>query len=280
MSTNTGTLPCSVDRLGDPSRITLFKHLFLSHGVRGRREHDASFTERERIEVLPLVFGLLPRRAVVRAHGVARIKPFIVEHLASLGIGTSDTELIDIVKEVADQLYYVLRNQRKKWGVSKLRASDREMYRRLQDSQCNRCAVCGVLLGCVDETLDHKIPFRLLGDVPDGANWQLLCDKCNRGKSSWFSALQPPCVSNWAYDDLDAEEVKRESTDVESAFGRVGETLRYCVLASRRRCETPGCGRSAVNGPLAVVLQVATGLPVMDHMQVRCEEHAPMRGPV
>lgn len=274
MSTNSETLRCSVDRLGDQSRITLFKQLFLAHGVRGRRESDAQFTERQRLEVIPLVFGLLPRRAIFRSRGVTRIKPFIVDHLISVGIGGGDSDLIDIVKEIADQLYYAMRNQRRKWGVSKLRVSDRDLYRKLQDNQRKRCAVCGVLLHCVDETLDHKIPFRLVGDVPDGSNWQLLCDKCNRGKSSWFSALQPPCVGNWAYEDLDADDLTGEVIDIESAFGRVGETLRYCVLASGRQCEANGCGRTARDGPLAVVLQTTTGLPVMDHMQVRCEEHA------
>src|SRR5262249_30230059 len=151
------------------------------------REYS-SFTELELLTIVPLVFGLLPARAVVREKPDDRIKPHIIEHLRSLAVD-HDEELIDVLKSIADQYYATqppesrfIDGERgtqpvrptRKFGISDVKAANYSRYRLLLERQAGRCAICGIPFNeSATEELDHILPWRLVGDIPDGSNWQV-----------------------------------------------------------------------------------------------------------
>lgn len=264
-------LVSSPARLASHSYLHLFKEIFLAHGALGVSTSNRDFSEVERMTIVPLVFGLIPHGAIYRKSRDIQIKPLIREHFAKLGISNKDEELISIVKEIADQYYFSAapRPVRRKMSVSDLRTNSRHDYLCLRQMQHGRCGICGALLSDSDEHLDHKIPFRLVGDVANGSNWQILCRQCNIGKSSWLSALQPSVSQNWIYGDLDLEHCGSESNPADD----IGLTSRYALLALRRKCEAPGCSNTRLESRLRVQLNVPTGLPILDNFIVLCEAH-------
>jgi hypothetical protein len=243
-----------------------FKSLFLWHGVLGERVGRGPselFTENFRNSCVRCVFLLLPRSAFVS--GANRraffIKPLIREHLLSLGV-SPDEELLEILKRVAEQLRLTsvesgVRGVRKV-TIAGLRARNPRRYLSIREMQGDRCGVCGVLLGAVQEELDHVIPFQLVGDIPDGANWQILCRSCNASKSGFLSAWQHPEAMNWVYGNL--VHVAKSPTP----------TTHYTVLVINKRCVI--CGRGADSAELDVFSRVRDGLFVADHLDVVCRD--------
>ncbi|MEJ8826285.1 HNH endonuclease signature motif containing protein [Variovorax humicola] len=258
-------------RLTDIERIELFKRIFIYHGAIPGETVTDFFSEADRIRIVPLIFGLMPSRAVHRLSRDTLVKPLIVEHLRELGIKSDDHLLVTVLKEIADQLYFTSgqRPVRRKMGIADLRMTRMSMYKALRQRQAERCSLCGVPLKDAEEHLDHRIPFRLLGDIAKGTNWQLLCNDCNVGKSSWLSALQPSVAQNWLYGDLDMEDLNH--FDNENSY--LGLTARYCVLAQRKSCTYPGCGNGVKDSQLRLKLRLPSALPVVDHFEVRCQEH-------
>lgn len=254
-------------RLSNKLAIESLKRVFSASGVylaRFRISYD-EISEIERFQALPLVFGLIPQKALTRKSASEPIKPHIREHLTLLGVD-SDEELVQLVKYVADQYYRSgLRASglgAKKTGISDLKAMDYHLYRHIFRNQNGRCAICGVPFdGVTQETLDHKLPYRLVGDIPGGSNWQLLCINCNRGKSSWFSTFQSRFAYNWVYDQGDSVD-------------RPNEETRFVVLVQRRGCEEGGCGIGPKDRRLSLHKVVSTGLAVSDNLKVLCEQHA------
>jgi len=59
-------LVSSQERLLNLSTIDKFKDLFISHGLAIDRRVSREFSEIERMEVIPLVFGLMPKNALYR----------------------------------------------------------------------------------------------------------------------------------------------------------------------------------------------------------------------
>jgi hypothetical protein len=222
------------------------------------------------MHVIPLIFGLMPREAIYRRRRDVQIKPIVRRHLSEIGVFGNDEELVAIIKEIADQLFFTSgpRPVRKKTRVVDLRTTDSREYTRLRELQNNRCKICGRPLMDVAEHLDHKIPFRLVGDTPKSQNWQLLCDECNVGKASWFSGLQPPVVQNWIYGSLDDQD--QQNTSFHSD---VGLTLRYAVLVNKGKCEYSKCQRGPSSTELIVRTNCSTALPVFDHLAVFCLDH-------
>lgn len=266
------SLVSSPARLVEPESLQLFTELFVSHGTLGAAVGAREFSEEERMRVVPLVFGLIPRQALYRSSRDRLLKPLIRDHLGAIGAPTGDETLVSLIKEVADQFVLTAAPNavRRKMTVADLRARYAREYRKLRDKQKLRCGICGVSLTDDEEHLDHRIPFRLVGDVSDGANWQLLCGVCNIGKWSWFSALQPTVAHNWMYADVDLEE--RSQGGIRRM--PVSLTLRYSVLAQRRRCEVLGCEQTPRDSRLHITLRHVSGLPVIDNLKVLCEQHA------
>lgn len=251
----------SRDRLKDPASIELLIRVF---GTRDQG-HAPRMSEWERLSIVPLVFGLLPEAALVRERPDQRVKPIIVRHLTSLGIAATD-ELVTTLKRLADQYFESAPRpplpRRQKLGVESVRALRLGTYSSLQARQGNRCAVCGARFGTgVLETLDHILPWRLAGDPHDGSNWQLLCDECNRGKREWLSALQSPQALNWFYGF--AEEWPTRTT----------LETRYLTLVLAGKCQVADCDANPKTSRLELTKRLPTGLPVLDNIVVRCEQH-------
>lgn len=257
----------SPGRLTRPELIAYLKELFIRHGALGRGSvsHDDVPTEELRMSLVPLVFGLLPLKAVDRMRYDIKVKPLIEVHLEQLGIDP-DPELLDVLKAIADQ-FYMTKDKRSEYYMTKskishVRAMKGEVYKTLKSRQRNRCAVCGVAFdGTVDETLDHIIPWRLLGDVHDGSNWQILCCRCNRGKGSLLSVYQSPEAVNWVYNKRN---FIADGDDI------LSDEARYVVIAARRKCS---CGAGALSSRLHVQKARVLSMPVADAYEVFCAEH-------
>lgn len=256
-------------------RVELFRDVFLFHGALGYRigSHPSGFSEAHRLAVVPLIFMLMPIKALLRKKADELIKPYIAEHLDGLSIA-SDDSLVSVIKAVADQYYisYMRRQDLgarlglKKKGISDIRAGNPEAYRRMLTSQCGRCAICGVFFsGTREQTLDHVIPWHLVGDIDDGANWQILCSECNSGKREWFSSLQSAQALNWVY------------SIQSSALDMPTKETRYVALAHARGCSVPECKQTARSSQLQVVRRLSSGLAVADNVRIVCEHHLEAR---
>jgi hypothetical protein len=242
------------------------------HGVLGYRDDSVvgPASELARLRAVPLVFGLLPTDSIVRRRQDQLVKPSIRAHLAKVGVPASES-LVDVLKAVADQLWSTwptnneFGNVRRlpKASIASLRAN-LSLYQQIRAKQDERCAVCGVFFEePSEETLDHTVPFRIVGDAPDGANWQILCRACNLGKAERFSALQSIEALNWVYRDASGNFVRTPSLQT-----------RYVVLAQAGACEYTGCGATPRSIPLLVQRVSLTGLWVVDNLVVRCPTHA------
>jgi 5-methylcytosine-specific restriction endonuclease McrA len=261
------------DNLFDAETVLLFKRVFLR--ALGWTVPEAAAagpppTEAERLRVVPLVFGLIPSRALVRAKRDERIKPHIREHLTYIGLAP-DEGLIDIIKAVADQ-YYTTQSEGslgasvrpRKYGISDIKALNHKLYQQILKRQNRRCAICGIVLSrATEETLDHILPWRLVGDVPTGANWQILCQECNSGKQAWFSALQSPQAMNWVYGRHD-QPIPSDRPTLET---------RYVVLAQYGICQSPGCALTPASSRLSLWKVHKSGLAIADNLSALCETH-------
>jgi 5-methylcytosine-specific restriction endonuclease McrA len=263
----------SIERLSEPSSLSTFQSMFLYHGVLGLRQVASvnggdpappQFSELDRLRITPLVFGLMPEAALLLARLGERVKPAIAAHLENLGIDPEET-LLHILKQIATQWARSSRVEaryqpRRKRSIGDLRAAGRP-YARMLEEQGFRCAVCGIRLQDVElEHLDHILPWRLVGDPSDGSNWQVLCDRCNIGKSAFVSTLQIPAAWNWIYSQRDL----RQTEDFHL-------NTRYVVLAQQARCEV--CEQGPTEDSLGVEKRFDSGLAVADNLRVVCSAH-------
>lgn len=255
-----------LEKQADKRVLDSFCDFFEYHGVLGfRMGRDLGWSPVSVLEFVPLAFGLLPIEAAYRVRVDQRIKPSIRKHLGVLGVTPSE-RLVGVVKSISDQYYATgLSGHRRKLGIADIRAMSK-LYAGLRGRQSGRCCVCGVSFaseGEAMETLDHIVPWRLIGDVPDGSNFQILCDGCNLGKRDWLSCLQSPCLNNWIYGRP------------RGAEDRFDPDTRYVALVLAGRCSESGCE----NGPDVAHLRVSrrfdTGLAVLDNAKVTCEYHTP-----
>lgn len=217
--------------------------------------------EAEKFDLVPLVFGLLPRKTLVRGSSTEPVKPAISAFLRALGVTPSE-ELVEVLKAIADQ--YVDSGTRagrnRKWTISVLRARRPDVYASLRSRQRDRCALCGVPFDEVMETLDHIIPWRVGGDRTE--NYQLLCELCNNSKAHFFSALQAAEATAWVYGDT---LTSRSPTGIG----------RYVALAWYRGCQSSGCTARPDSARLFVYGGRADGLPTGGNLAVVCDAHRP-----
>lgn len=257
------SLLSSPARLTNPTAIAAFKRWFIFHGGLGYRPADAlavNTAEHERLEVIPLVFGLLPSGTLNRPRHVSQVKPSIRQHLTQIGLDDTDETLVELLKRISDQYVRTAAKRYRKFGMADLRATP-AMYRAVLERQHGRCNVCGVsfLNKGVAQTLDHAIPFRLIGDIRDGANWQVLCEFCNGGKGSVLASLQLAEAYNWVYGG-------------NIPPWRLRRATRYLVLTQQAECSI--CRRTCHEAELHVTKVCAEGLPIADNLRVVCRTHA------
>jgi hypothetical protein len=263
-------------RLKNEKTINLFLDLFFYHGVLGERyiknESIVHINELERLAITPLVFGLMPKKAISRDSVSVPIRPSIEQHLSSLEIKVSN-DLVNVIKEVSDQFYQSKSSRshkNSKYKLHRVKQSYPTIYNKLLESQHGRCLVCGVILNENDDsenrpTLDHCIPWSLIGDPIDGSNWQILCHSCNRIKSEYTSYFHFPEIFNWVYSEI---------LDNFTKFGDspISKKTRYLALLLKHTCEYPDCCKNVSNSRLFVVPDNHS-MPVVDHCKVFCEEH-------
>lgn len=230
-----------------------------------------SFSESDKFEILPAVFALMPREAAMRTDPYQEIKPLIRKHLVDLGVTTDDL-LVDLIKVLCDNFERTRptsdlggRTRPRKASISDLRQQI-GLYKRIRESQNHRCAACGANLNSTQETLDHVIPWRLGGDPAEGANWQILCEICNSGKSDLLTSFMLPEYFNWIY-------TEKTGQSVEYSIGMISRRTRYLALSASPKCSVPGCPATAATAQLYVVRQSEHGLSVFDHLEVLCEQH-------
>lgn len=254
------------------STIDAFKTLFTGHGALGKASYEqwscaVNFTENQKRQILPLVFGLIPPNLFqIPTSPYRAVKPEIVKHLNNLGLDSNDNDLVEIIKKISDQYYFCIsdqqRSSQRKGRISTLK-SDANLYKKVLSRQNHRCSFCGVLFdNIVLETLDHIIPYKLLGDPPEADNWQILCKPCNSGKKEYISNLQSPQAWNWIYN----------SNEINSP---IAEDLRYVVLSSSLKCSVPGCSAKKHNEQLIVTRKEKNSLPVLWNVAVYCRAHLP-----
>lgn len=252
-------LVSSQARLTDPDTISQFVDVFSYYLGYSRSEEE--YSDVTRFQVLPLVFGLLPEKAIYRDRYDLKVKPLIKKHLHTLGI-PEDELLIKILKEIADQYYYTSRESDKfliKYSIEKLQVSNPFLYKEIIRRQGNRCALCGSLFdGEITETLDHIIPWRLVGDNLKGSNWQILCLNCNSGKREYFSCLQTKAAYNWVYSSVNAE-----------CSEHISNETRYVILSQQKCCFY--CNRSPESVKLHIKKKHLSGLLVVDNLIAICE---------
>jgi hypothetical protein len=244
--------------------VERLRTLLLTHGVLGQSHLQGSYIfvgELARMQIARLVFLLLPRLAVSTETDAPRyIKPVIEEHLVTLGVAI-DEELIEILKRVSDQIRATeptLPRRLKKMTVGEVRARNRRKYKTIRNRQNDRCKTCGVLLDTVQEELDHVIPWRIVGDTPDGSNWQLLCPCCNNSKGAYISTHQFPEAWNWVYSTINA------------SLHQPTSATRFVVLAEHASCNS--CGRATSEAELTIVNRSKHGMFLTDHLDVICTE--------
>lgn len=126
----------------------------------------------------------------------------------------------------------------------------------LERRQLDRCAVCGTYLNQASTPhVDHIVPIAL-GGIDAIRNMQLLCSKCNLGKSDLLT---------W-------------HLGVPYQRDRVTQRLRYCVLArAQGRCERKGCDRNVHGAELQVMPIISIGLGgrwIFDNLHAVCSIHA------
>jgi 5-methylcytosine-specific restriction endonuclease McrA len=264
--------------------LALMRRHLLRHGVLGMGDATIpALGETEKYQIIPLIFALMPAAGVTDRSYDTKIKPLIRRHLESMNV-CYDDELVSIVKSLCDQYFSTSFDQRRIRGIKKLSIADLRVhgqYSQIAKRQYYRCGICG--LNFKDggtETLDHIVPWRLIGDVPDGSNWQILCLECNNGKSNLFSSLMARDALNWIYSAESRNgETPSDSTTPGIYDGRsssfVSNRLRYIVLARDERCTEPGCFADAKSSRLFVEQIHPTGLTLYDFLATKCSKHRP-----
>lgn len=268
-----------VSLLSSPARLTnletvdLFKQVFRRHGALPGADipldDPTTFSQEDRLRVVPTVFGLMPAVALDREQPRAvPLKRPIREHLEQLGLNASDDQLTEILHYIVHQFTASLgfpgRSIPRKVSVGEVRATRRQIYQTLRSVQHDRCAVCGLRFTNIsDETLDHVLPWRLVGDPPSGLNWQLLCRPCNEGKQGWLSSIQDPQSFNWWY-GVANDDFSNPMANIET---------RFVVLIQRGKCCVAGCEAGPRDRELFARRFKLSGLAVADNLQVRCEAH-------
>jgi len=247
----------------DHSILELFKNIFLAHGIKGYRDEGAfekikDISEQVKLTLVPYFFYLIPTDLITAENEKYNlVKPLIRSHLKLIGVRSQDEDLVDTIKRIGDHFSDCIyeRNSRKR-SIADLRM-DYKLYQKFLDYQKYRCRSCGVLLDDNNQELDHIIPYKLLGDPLDGANWQILCSKCNLGKGGLFSPLQSNDALNWIYDKKDVE--------------KISDKLHFLCFALFKKCSI--CGSDTATTELRIKKKASTGLSIASNMVVVCDKH-------
>jgi hypothetical protein len=131
-------------------------------------------------------------------------------------------------------------------------------YEFLETRQNYRCAVCGAILNrAANPHVDHIFPVSLGGNN-DVENLQLLCDRCNLGKSNAIHWL----MLNPFFTE---------------AIHKVSVRLAYCVFSrDESRCTEQECNETSRSSQLIAITHVPVqrgGRLIFDNLRTVCETH-------
>ena len=239
--------------------IDLFKKLFCLHsGVRLQGQSygpTRQLSEHEKLKVIPVVFSLIPP-ALLKADPSRPFKPQIVDHLEQLRQPYDDL-LVEIIRRVANQWNASSPSVglRRKKGIEHIRA-DRRFYSKIMERQAGRCRICGtVFRSGIPQELDHVIPYRLIGDIPNGDNYQILCISCNQGKGDALSIYLMKETYGWVY-----AERKGDDTDGISLKSRYSTLIR-----DKSTCSVTGL--TSKESTLSVCKITDSSLPITPNLR-------------
>jgi 5-methylcytosine-specific restriction endonuclease McrA len=161
-----------------------------------------------------------------------------------------DCDLTEITSEMFDWTYLDRRHLR----------LDSEQRIALERIQNYRCRLCGTaLVASAQPHVDHVISLAM-GGSDDYSNFQLLCSRCNQGKSVFV---------DW-----------RLAVSFQRQVGLTARA-RYCVLSrDQSRCSIEGCNASSWDTNLEVLTRIPTaagGRNVFDNMMTLCKRHVNQR---
>jgi 5-methylcytosine-specific restriction endonuclease McrA len=240
--------------------------LCVYHGALGFRPDGAfrpQLSSSEYLASIEFLFAAMPASLIGGEYSPAPIKPTIAAHLRNRGSDEPDDVLLACLKSVIEQ-YQRTRPRSAVWrtrkrGIADIRANT-TMYGLIRSRQGHRCATCGICLasGSVDEHLDHVVPFRLIGDVPDGSNWQILCTTCNLGKAEFLMPVLRPSWHNWSY---------QEGT-LAATLEEISNEVRFAAYWDVGACVY--CGRSPHETQLTLRKKVETGPAVRTNLEAIC----------
>jgi 5-methylcytosine-specific restriction endonuclease McrA len=251
-------------------RFTEIATFYGALGGRPKGATDPQLGATEFVAVTEFIFEAMPPALAREGYTGRPIKSIIEEHLLIGGLTPPISgDLLSALKCVIEQFQRTApslgRQGLKKKGVADLRAS-RRLYSAIRERQNARCATCGVPLatGDVEEQLDHVIPFRLIGDIADGSNWQLLCSRCNQGKGEYLSPALRASWHNWCY-RLDYPP---------TSYADLPGEVRYATLWAKRVCSV--CGRGALDTHLTVYPRSTQDSWVRTSLAVICLQDRPV----
>lgn len=137
---------------------------------------------------------------------------------------------------------------------------DSDQLLALEQIQNYRCRLCGTpLVASAQPHVDHIVSLAM-GGSDDYSNFQLLCSRCNQGKSVFV---------DW-----------RLAVSFQKQVGLTARA-RYCVLSrDQSRCSIESCNASSWDTNLEVISRIpssAGGRNVFDNMMTLCRAHVDQR---
>jgi hypothetical protein len=102
--------------------------------------------------------------------------------------------------------------------------------------------------------------------VPDGSNWEIMCEPCNAGKADVLSYHQIPASLNWVYSSNSIKEPLWH-------LSILHKQTRYVTLMRFQRCYHDDCQAGPSDAYLRVISRDGDGLLIPDHLIVECDRH-------
>ena len=244
-------------------RIVRFIHITSFHGALGDRPDDSIiYDQKDLFFISPLFFYLTPHKVLTRSLTGHKYKKAIAKYHSEVGIN-ENSQLIDIIFNMSDQYFSTSKTfspdhhyVKRKGSLAKLR-SNPILYKKVLTKQNYKCDICGVdYESNTNFHLDHIIPWRLLGDPDDGLNWRILCDRCNRGKGSFLSAMQTKEFNDWYYSN-EQDQISEHLFD--------SSILRYVCYAMNRNNKPINIGKGK---KFNLRKKVENGLFVFSNLEV------------
>lgn len=137
-------------------------------------------------------------------------------------------------------------------------------YKKDNWNKVKRCQICGYKFKNWQEaSLEHVLPLSL-GGIDDSNNWQLLCKRCNRDKSSLFGISH----INRSYIISDLKVLKHQSLNQQ--IKSLPDNYRYLVMEkNKRKCSL--CENNNTNKELYVTIKDKHEIINFDNLFTICD---------